>query len=220
MTTETLIAGDQSQPAADAAAPASTASTTLLTDEVKQDAGTPADANAEAPKANAPADGDKPAEEAKPGAPETYEAFTLPEGIEINTEVNDALTTLAREHNLTQEQAQKFADLGAKLVQDQQAKAVEVLNQARTDWAEQSRGDKEIGGDKFMQNLATASKALNQFASPQLRTLLNETGLGNHPEVIRAFVKIGQAISSDQPVVGRAVTTTDVASKLYPTMTK
>jgi hypothetical protein len=29
------------------------------------------------------------------------------------------------------------------------------------------------------------------------RTLLNETGLGNHPEMIRAFARIGERVSED-----------------------
>ena len=41
-----------------------------------------------------------------------------------------------------------------------------------------------------------ARRAVRAFGSDQLSDLLNETGLGNHPEMIRAFAKIGAELST------------------------
>jgi hypothetical protein len=46
-------------------------------------------------------------------------------------------------------------------------------------------------------------KARDQFATPEFVPFLNESKLGNHPEMLRAFYRIGQAISQDGFVPGR-----------------
>jgi len=63
-----------------------------------------------------------------------------------------------------------------------------------------------------------AKKALDSFGTPELRTLLNESGIGNHPELIRFMVRAGKAISSDTFVAGErgaAGARRDLASNLY-----
>jgi hypothetical protein len=47
-----------------------------------------------------------------------------------------------------------------------------------------------------------AKKALDAFGTTELRSLLNESGLGNHPEVIRFMFRAGKAISEDSMVTG------------------
>ena len=64
-----------------------------------------------APKKDETQAGDKPSE--VPPVQE-YTAFELPEGLSINEETNTEFISLAREANLTQEQAQKLVDLNIK----------------------------------------------------------------------------------------------------------
>lgn len=71
-------------------------------------------------------------------------------------------------------------------------------------WGEQSRNDKELGGQKFDDNLATAQKGVAAFASDGFKRVLDETGLGNHPEVLRHFYTLGQKVSEDKLVFGGA----------------
>ncbi len=54
------------------------------------------------------------------------------------------------------------------------------------------KADKEIGGDKLISNLSAAQRALDQFGTPELKEYLNTTGLGNHPDLVKTFVKIGR----------------------------
>jgi hypothetical protein len=86
-------------------------------------------------------------------------------------------------------------------------------------WTEQVKTDKEIGGDKLDQNLGIARKAIDTFGSPELKALLNSTGLGNHPEVVKLAFKVGKAISEDRFVTGSPKgAETDMAKKLFPNM--
>jgi hypothetical protein len=101
--------------------------------------------------------------------------------------------------------AQRQADAHAQLVET---------------WTEQVKTDKEIGGDKLAENLGVARKAIDTFGSPELKALLNSTGLGNHPEVVKLAFKVGKAISEDGFVSGspKGNTTNDPAKKLFPNM--
>ena len=81
---------------------------------------------------------------------------------------------------------------------------------------ESARADKEFGGEKLDENLAIAKTALDKFATPEFTKLLNDTGLGNHPEVLRVFVRAGKAISPDSVIPGKAAPSpADRLSALY-----
>ena len=149
----------------------------------------------------APPEGEEaPAEQAEPeGAPETYEDFELPEGVSMDSKTADIFKSAAKDLGLSQEKANKFASQMLPAIRAHQA---EVLTQARTEWADSARGDKEFGGDRLEANVAISAKALQQFGTPELSKFLADTGLGNHPEFIRAFYRAGKAISEDRVVTG------------------
>ena len=154
---------------------------------------------APAGKEPAPADAAKTeaSAEAK-AAPETYE-FKAPEGRVFDSEVIAEYSKVAKELNLSQEAAQRVLDAVGPKLAERQAAQIEAV---RNGWADNSKADKEFGGDKLTENLGVAKKALDQFGTAELRSLLNESGLGNHPEVIRFMYRAGKAISEDQLVVG------------------
>jgi hypothetical protein len=145
---------------------------------------------------------------------EQYE-WKAVEGAEVSTDTLADFSEVAKELNLPQDAAQKILDKMAPALARRQAEAIEGV---KTQWAESARTDKEFGGDKLGENLAVAKKALDSFGSPELRTLLNESGLGNHPEVIRFMVRAGKAISEDGLVQGtRSVAAQgDPAKRLFP----
>jgi hypothetical protein len=166
-------------------------------------------------------DGKKPEDDKPTGAPEKYEDFKLPEGMQADTPVMGEFATLAKELNLPQEAAQKLVDLAGKMqagnVEQIQAH-IEAQGEA---WGNEARADKEFGGDKFDENLAVAKRALDQFGTPELKSLLVASKMGNHPEVLRFFYRAGQAISQDGFVPGRhGAPAGDAASVMYPSMKK
>jgi len=153
-----------------------------------------------------PAEGDagkKADDNGKPqGAPEKYE-FNAPEGVSLDKGVIGDFEGIARELNLSQESAQKLIDtLGPKLAASQSDQIKSTIAEAQATWLDASKTDKEFGGDALNANLGAAKKALDAFGTPELKQLLNESGLGNHPEVIRTFVRIGKQISDDGIVKG------------------
>lgn len=153
------------------------------------------------------------------GAPEAYADFTLPEGVTLDTEL---VKGLAKELNLPQDKAQKVADAAAALAQKGVQAQVAEIERVRGTWADDVRNDKEFGGEKLAENLSRAKSAMDATTTPQLRMLLDRTGLGDHPEVIRHFLKIAPQYLQDthvpsdkSPNAGKSA-----AERLYPTPSK
>ena len=154
-------------------------------------------------------DGDKPE-----GAPEKYE-FQAAEGVELDTEALKEFEPVARELNLTNEQAQKLVDAYPKILAGVQQRQAEAWQKTTEQWAADVKADKEIGGDKLISNLSAAQRALDQFGTPELKEYLNTTGLGNHPDLVKTFVKIGKAMSEDGMVTGGNEGQRSAAEVLY-----
>ncbi len=138
-------------------------------------------------------------QEAKQGAPENYEfnskVADAPQ--ELDSEVLTAFGDVAKELDLPQEDAQKVLNKVAPVIQERQAK---MLEQVRADWANESQSDEEFGGEALTENLNVAKQALDAFGTDAFKSLLQETGFGNHPEIIRFMYRAGKAISEDSYV--------------------
>lgn len=151
------------------------------------------------------------------GAPEgdaAYEPFKMPEGYEIDEAGNNDLTEIAKDLNLSQASAQKLVD---KVVALRQRDA-EKLEAVHTSWVDQSKADKEFGGDKLNESLSLAQKALKEFGTPELGELLTGARLGNHPEIIRLLSRVGKSVS-DAPIInGGKPVQSDPAKTLYPNL--
>lgn len=119
-------------------------------------------------------------------------ALRLPDGFKPDATFEKFQET-AGKHGMKQEAAQEVFDLYVSARQAQEAAANDVRNK----WATALQADKEIGGAAFEASKVEAKKAMTRFASPELQSFLHNTGLGNHPELVRAFVKIGKALGED-----------------------
>jgi hypothetical protein len=144
-------------------------------------------------------------EKSKAGAPESYAEFTKPEGmenVELNQQAVDALKPIARELNLSQDKAQMlFAKLLTDVYPKMEAQRLEAWGNLTRGWADTAKADQEIGGDKWHANVEVAQRALNTFGTPELKEALNQYGLGNHPELIRLMVRMGNAMREDTIVL-------------------
>lgn len=151
-------------------------------------------------------------------APDAYADFVMPEGVEVDAALITEATPLFKELGLTQDQAQKLVDFQAKQAQASSEGRVDAFNQLMKDWSEKSKNDSEFGGDKFEENVGIARSAIDKFGTPELKQLLEEHGVGNHPEVIRFMIKVGKMTAEDVP--GGTVTPTskaqDRVSLMYP----
>lgn len=160
--------------------------------------------------------------ETAPAAPIEYTDFTVPEGILLDQQLMPAFKEVAAKAGLKQEQAQMMIEMGAQLQQKILTDHFAAVEQQKADWEAAAKADKEIGGDKFDENMSYAAKAASVFVTPALQEQLNKTGLGNHPDMIRVFIRAGKMISEDTLVPGGRSPGEDkeksLAQKMFPNM--
>jgi len=178
----------------------------------------PTPATTEAPAAE-PAKTEEVAAEAEkpaPKAPEKYE-FTLPDGVDLDAASTEKFTAIARELDLSQEQAQQLVSLEAERVQAQ----AEAHARTVAEWRTAVETDKVLGGDRLKESVGVARAVLDKFGSPEISKILDTTGLGNHPALFTMLHRIGKAMAQDRFVVGgeTGAVNTDLASRLYPNQT-
>lgn len=168
-------------------------------------------------------DGEGKADGQAEGAPETYDLkITVPgddgkdEEIPIDAELLAKATPVLKELNLTNEQASKVASLVPEIQQRIVQQQADDFTALKADWAKEVQADKEIGGAKWKETEAFAAKALDTFGAPSVkdkdgnetnpfRKLLNESGFGNHPDMIRMFRNIGEKLGEGDFVRGDGV---------------
>lgn len=174
-----------------------------------------------------------------------YESFTIPEGFTMDEAQTSEVSAVAKEFGLDQAQAQKMVDKHFDII-SKNNDSVSVAQETRMkEWAGQAMADKEFGGANLPDNMAGARKAMNSFSQPavdadgkailhsegslkgqqmsEVEVLMNESGWGNHPAMIRVFHRINQAMSEDSFVQGDMKPREQkksAAETMYPSMSK
>ena len=158
------------------------------------------------------------------GAPEKYE-FAL-EGVDLDKEMLTEAEPLLREFNLDNDQANKLLPVANKLVERTREGVVQQITdlaaQQKADWLSIAKADETIGGAKWDNSLHLAAKAFDALGFKEghpFRQALDETGFGNHRDMIFAFSKVGEMVGEDGSFARENVGATqeaDVAKRLYP----
>lgn len=181
----------------------------------------------DAPKEEEVTESDTPEEEAEENeeesdtqsAPESYEPFTLPEDSELDEQALEKFEALAKDANLSQEMAQRFVDQFVERLQSMQEESSVALQEQGQEWLKELKNDPDYGGKRLKSTQSDCARAMRVFGSRDLDELLDSTQLGNHPAMIKAFARIGKAMSEDITVVGKhaaAEPAKPLAEILYP----
>lgn len=151
--------------------------------------------------------------------PEKYELI-MPEGSPLDQEAMTRVENYAKANKFSNEEAQKLLEVENTAVKAYAQKANAQMEADKASWLEGSKNDKEIGGQNLNQNVELSRRVVEKFGSPMLKQIFNETGTGNHPELIRMLSRIGKAIGDDQLVIGRTAAKPEEKitpdKKLYP----
>lgn len=194
------------------AAAAGAAGATLATAGGQAAPAAGADGQAAAPAAGQ--DG-KPAGEQKPAAAVVPEAYTFDLGpdVPVDNAAVERFTPVAKDLGLSNEQANKLA----KFSLEENKRAVQTWNDTITGWAKDAQADPEIGGNKWDQNLGVAREAVRQFSTPAFSKMLDDYGIGNHPEMIRFLYRVGSQVGEAKAGGGntQAGTQKSAAEVLY-----
>lgn len=139
---------------------------------------------------------------AAPVIPEKYE-FKLPEGRVLDAGLIDAVTPLFKEFGLTQESAGKLVEAYDKYGQAFEAAQEKQFQDFMAETAKNNLAAirKEWGPDTDA-NIAIAQRGIARFLSDAGKKKLEDSGLGNDPEFLKAFYQAGKMIQEDRPPVG------------------
>nr|WP_321500198.1 hypothetical protein [uncultured Dethiosulfovibrio sp.] len=158
----------------------------------------------------------------KEGAPEAYEPFKVPEGVSYDDEAAKEFGDLAKELNLTQEQAQKLVDVYGDKQKAQQEQMMNHLKQMKESWV----GDvKKAWGDNFDKQAALAVKGA-ELGDEAFVDLMNGRDknlpgvvLADHPAIAGYLAKVGEMVSESAMAEGSSSRSDrGIADSLYGTV--
>ena len=188
------------------AAPAAVTSTSLLSEPAPAPAPSPAAVEPAKPADAAAAEPAKPAEPA-PVAP-TFEAFTLPEGVELDTaEIGKFTELLGKFEVENKADHAKLQAFGQELINQYiaemgkaQDRQIQSWTRTRDEWKSQFLNDPELGGRNQKDTLTRCASMIEQYGGnadqvKELRTALAITGMGDHPAMIRLLNAVGKVLS-------------------------
>lgn len=114
----------------------------------------------------------------------------LPDGAVPDEQLANEAYNFFKEKGYTRKEAQRVADALPLFLERQQKAWQETVS----GWAEQARKDPDLARGGFEQNVGVVRRAVVEYGTPGFRQLLNEMGIGNHPEVIKTFFNIGKSM--------------------------
>ena len=132
------------------------------------------------------------------GRPEQPNGYNFDEFGDENGEL-DGFREFAHDSGLTQQQADNMLHLYNEIQEEE--------HNASTQQMEDMKVQTEINlqrewGRNYDGKLDYAKRAFGQIGTPELSKLMDESGMGNHPEVIRAFSTVGEMLGEDSLVIG------------------
>ncbi len=130
------------------------------------------------------------------GRPEDHNGYNLGD---VEPEQTENFRQFAHQLGLNNQQAETIyqayqQDIAERdQVSQQQFEQFEVdnLNALQQEW-----------GDQFNHNLEMARRAFMNFATPEAVQIVEETGMGNHPELLKVFARIGEVLAEDSVLPG------------------
>lgn len=135
------------------------------------------------------------APQVQPAVPaDPYAAITLPENSVLGADLLAAFKQTATEVNLPAASLQKWLALEESRLQAVAQHQAQQKQEELETWARQTQTE---WGPNWQAEVSRAVRAADVFGGPELRQLLEETGLGNHPVIVRTFIGIGKRMSED-----------------------
>ena len=135
----------------------------------------------------------EPEKKAPEGAPEKYDAFTMPEGFQLDEGRMTETTALFKELNLTQGNAQKLVDAYCKFAKEQQTAEANQLMETRKAWRSEIRSRED-----FREQESLMRKGFRMLVKTDAqKRLFTNSWLQDSPELFDLFVAAGKLAAED-----------------------
>lgn len=151
--------------------------------------------------------------------PEGAYEFKYEDGRELDPGLVDIFTPVLKEFGVTQGRVPAALDAFDKALAHIREADVKAFVDETAAWRKQAEEDPEIGGANWAKTKVLANAALQKFGTPHLTAVLRETGLSNHPEMIRLFRRMAESTGDDvvDPGNGAAGSSEPVEANWYKT---
>lgn len=140
----------------------------------------------------------------RPDEPDGYEferPDSLPEDLPYDEETEENFRMWAHVNGLNKRQAKALYDGYVKTQLERHSAYQKHQEDAKVQADQAMRREY---GQQYEAKLARAKAALQKYADPDYYQYLNETGAGNDPRMIRAWIKIGEELAGDERLKGNA----------------
>lgn len=134
-----------------------------------------------------------------PVVPESY-TFVLGDGVTLDAAAQDLAVPIFKELALSQDQAQKVVDGYQKITALMDQRSAQAHQDQVAQWQADGRADKAYGGAQYEKTVSEAQALVARYGDPELKTFLADTGLGNHPGLLRLLANIGKHFS-EAPII-------------------
>lgn len=128
--------------------------------------------------------------------PEKYE-LKLPKESKLSAEQVEKIEAFAKARGFSNKEAQEYLNHQDELLSNFVDTQKTQLDEYNEQWKSAVKSDKELGGEKYDSSVKLANQAMTKFASKELIEHMVETRLASHPEVVRMFKRIGEAMAPD-----------------------
>jgi hypothetical protein len=142
-----------------------------------------------------------------PVVPETYADFKLADGQILNPDTLKEASAVFKELGLTQDQAQKLVDFYGKDMTKTLGAPQTAFNDMVTGWRSEVLKDSTLAsGDNLRtdvrENIGKLKASLPADQRTSFDEVMNMSGLGNHPTIVRALNSWGKSLSEGKHVAG------------------
>jgi DNA-binding transcriptional MerR regulator len=157
--------------------------------------------------------------------PVEYTTFSVPEGMQVDTDSLAKFIPVAQELGLSQEGAQRLVTMYAEQLQAQAAQMQEAqtkqqaeIQETQKAWLKEISEDADLPKDKGVLKY-TISRGIQKFCKTngefkQFTEVMEASGLGNHPAFVRLLYRVGRA-SSEEPLVANSQQASQAPKSLW-----
>jgi hypothetical protein len=130
------------------------------------------------------------------GRPESHEEYNIGD---YDPDTTADFRQLAHEIGLNNDQASVLFDTYVNAIAGQQEQEQQAFDQFEV---ENTQALQQEWGGNFDKNVELARRAFMNFATPEAVEIMEQTGLGNHPEILKVFSRVGELLQEDSVLPG------------------
>jgi hypothetical protein len=132
--------------------------------------------------------------------------LTIDPSMTVDEATRDEFLAVVNDRALApKDMANKLIGLQTKMMKAQSEKSTELYTKMQTDWQNEVRADKDVGGDKLDGVLSGISRVVDKYGSAELRQMMDITGVGNNVHMVRFMNKLAVVLNEPSFVPGSPV---------------